>query len=185
MNFYLLIPLVLILFLFLPIKLEGKASFNVENMTGAVGVFLYGKKIEHQRFRVSKGKIFALIDEQGKEQDFDKEKMLFTKMLIEQIKDKTRLQEFFVVYNLGLNDAYLTSMIAGYINAALYMFFASIKNFKPTASLGVCENIAYNKMVCVFSATIKISISLFDVVYSLLHSLILTYIRGKKEKEKI
>ena len=184
MNYWLLIPLFIILLLFLPIGIMGKASFNVDNLTGAFGVFLYGIKLEHQRFRLSKGKLVALVDDEGKEEDFDQEKLVFTKMLISEIKDKTRLKELFIVYNLGLEDAFLTSMVAGYINSALYIFFSSIKNYKPTASLGVCENIAYNKSVCTFSATIKISISLFDVVYSLLHSLILTHIRTKNKKEK-
>ncbi|MBO5394522.1 MAG: DUF2953 domain-containing protein [Clostridia bacterium] len=182
MNYYLLIPIAVILLFFLPIKLEGRASFNAFDMTGAIGVFLYGKKIEHERFRISKGKVFALIDDQGQEKEFDKDKMIFTKMLIGEIKDKTRLQELFVMYNFGLNDAFLTAMAAGYLNTIFYIIFSSIKNYKPTASLGVCENIAYNKEVCVFSVTLKISISLFDVVYSLIHSLILTRKQAKLEK---
>ena len=184
MNYYLLIPIAIILVLFLPIKLEGKASFNVLDMTGAVGVFLYGKKVEQERFKVTKGKVITLIDEAGEEKEFDKDKMIFTKMLVGEIKDKTRLQELFVVYNLGLNDSFTTAMVAGYINVIFYTIFSSIKNYKPTASLGVCENIAYNKEVCVFSLTLKISISLFDVVYSLLHSLILTRKQARLDKTK-
>ena len=182
MNYYLFVPLVLVLLLFLPLKLEGRASFNCENMTGAMGVFLYGIKIEQEKFKITKRWALSLIDDEGKEKEFDKDKMIFTKMLIGQIKDKTRLQELFVVYNLGLGDSFLTAMVAGYINTFFYILFSSIKNYKPTASLGVCENIGYNKQVCVFSATIKISISLFDVVYSLLHSLILTKKEAAKEK---
>ena len=144
---------------------------------------MYGIKIEHQRFRISKGKILALANDQDDEQEVDQEKLVFTKMLLSEIKDKTRLKELFVVYNLGLDDAFLTSMAAGCLNSFFYIFFSSIKNFKPTASLGVCENIAYNKSVFTISATIKIAISLFDVVYSLLHSLILTHIRTKNKKE--
>lgn len=175
MNYYLLIPFVIILLLFIPIKLEGRASFNFLDMKGAIGVFLYKFNIEHQRFRFVKGKLVGLGDN-DEEKDFDisEKELIFTKMLIGQIKDKTRLQELFVMYNLGTHDAFQTAMIAGVINVSLLSFMGTIKNFKPTASLGVCDNISYNNKVCQFALTIKISISLFDIVYSLLRSLILT-----------
>ena len=102
MNYYLLIPIFVILILFLPIKIEGRASFNVLEMSGAFGSFLYGVGIEHQKFRIARGKIVGL-DDKGEEKPFDisKNQLIFTKMLIGEIKDKTRLQELFVVYNFG------------------------------------------------------------------------------------
>ncbi|MBQ8792589.1 MAG: hypothetical protein IJZ62_03130, partial [Clostridia bacterium] len=60
MNYYLLIPLVVIIISALPIKLEGRGSFNLLEMSGAFGVFLYKFKIEHQRFKISKRKIIWL-----------------------------------------------------------------------------------------------------------------------------
>ena len=181
MNYYLLIPLVVIIISALPIKLEGRGSFNLLEMSGAFGVFLYKFKIEHQRFKISKRKIIWLAENEEKEVEFSQTQMIFTKMLIGQIKDKTRLKELFVMYNFGLEDSFLTAMIAGHINVFLYGLLVSIKNYKPTASVGVCDNLAFNKQVCQFALTMKISISLFDIVYSLLRSVILT----KKEERKL
>ncbi|MBQ8909392.1 MAG: hypothetical protein IJY90_03805 [Clostridia bacterium] len=181
MNYYLFIPLFIIVLMFVPIKLEGRGSFNLLDMSGAFGVFFYRFKIEHQRFKITKRKIIWLAENEEKEVEMSQAQIIFTKMLIGQIKDKTRLQELFIMYNLGAQDSFATAMIAGYINAFLYTLLVSIKNYKPTASVGVCDSISYNKTVCQFALDMKISISLFDVVYSLLRSVILT----KKEQRKI
>lgn len=181
MNWEFIVIFAVLILLFIPLKIEGRASFNLLQMKGALGVFLYKFQVEKQRFRLSKGKILALSDDEKEEGEIDSTKLIFTKMLLSEIKDKTRLQELFVIYHLGLSDAYLSAMVAGHINTILYGLFASIKNYKPTASLGVSDNIAFNKEVAQFALTIKISISLFDVVYSLIRSVILT----KKETNKI
>ena len=100
--------------------------------------------------------------------------MLFMKMFITEIKDKTRLKEISVFYNLGIGDAFASAILGGFINTTLIAFMSSIKNEKPTANLGVYDTISYNRKVCQFSVKTVLSISLFDVVYSLLHSVILT-----------
>ena len=182
MSWVFAVIFVLLVLLFLPIKLEGRVSFNILEMKGAVGVFLYRFQVEKQRFKLSKGQILALSEDESQESEFDEEKMLFAKMLLNEIKDKTRLKELFVIYHFGIGNAYQSAMIAGYINTLLYCLFAAIKNYKPTASLGVSDNIAFNSTVAQFALTIKISISLYDVVYSLLRSVILTKKQANKKR---
>ena len=183
MSWELAVIFVLLLLFFLPIKLEGRVSFNFLQMKGAFGVFLYRFQVEKQRFRVEKGQIFALSEDETQQTQFDEQKMIFAKLLIDEIKDKTRLKELFVIYHFGLGDAYHTALIAGHINTILHCLFSAIKNYKPTASLGVSDNIAFNSVVAEFAMTIKISISLYDVVYSLLRSVILTKKQTNKKKE--
>ncbi|MBE7074284.1 MAG: hypothetical protein E7379_04275 [Clostridiales bacterium] len=187
MNYYLFIPLFFIILLFIPIKLEGRASFNALALSGAVGVFLYKFKIARQRFKIQKREIIWLVASEEQEVELNQSRLIFIKMFLGEIKDKTRFQELFIMYNLGIGDAFTTSMIAGHINALLYAGLVSIKNYKPTASLGVCDSISFNKMVCTFAVNMKISISLFDIVYSLLRSVILTKKATKllNSKEKV
>ena len=90
------------------------------------------------------------------------------------------LKEISIFYNLGVGDAFQSAMLGGLINCSLLSFLSSIKNQKPTASLGIYDTISYNKKVCQFAVKAVMSISLFDVVYSLLHSVILT---KKKENQ--
>ena len=182
MNYYLLIPFFLILIFFLPVKLEGRVSFNVLEKTGAFGIFVFKFKVDYQQFWIENKKIISKKEDEieSHELNMQSREVLFMKMLINEIKDKTRLKEISIYYNLGTGDAFGSAMLGGVINTSLISFLSSIKNAKPTASLGVYDTISYNRKVCQFAVKAVMSISLFDVVYSLLHSVILT---KKNEKQ--
>ena len=184
MNYYLLIPFFLILLFFLPIKLEGRVSFNVLDKTGAFGIFLFKIKLDYQQFWIENKKIISKKENslESHELSMQSKEVLFIKMLASEIKDKTRLKELSVFYNLGSGDAFISAMLGGFINTTLISFLSSIKNAKPTASLGVYDTISYNRKICQFALKCVMSISLFDVVYSLLHSVILTKKNQKKLK---
>ena len=183
MNYYLLIPFFLILLFFIPVKLEGRVSYNVLDKTGAFGIFVYKLKIDYQQFWIENKKIISKKENslESHEISIQSQEMLFIKMLIKEIRDKTRLKEISIYYNLGTGDAFASAMLGGLINTSLLCFLSSIKNAKPTASLGVYDTISYNRKICQFAVKTVMSISLFDIVYSLLHSVILT----KKNQIKI
>lgn len=185
MNYYLLIPLFLILICFIPIKLEGRASLNALEMSGAFGIFFYGIKVTHQLLWIKHKKLMMKKDKsiESKEIDFNSSEVILLKKFTGEIKDKTRLRLLMVFYNLGTGDSFSSSMLAGYINSFLLIFFTSIKNSKPTASCAVYDTVSFNEQVAQFSIKMILSISLFDIVYSFIYSVILTR-REKKRKEK-
>ena len=176
MNYYLLIPFFIILIFFIPIHLQVKISFNVIDFSGALGIFVFNHQVEHQLFWIKGKKILSKKenDIESKEIQFDSEELIFLETFINQIKDKTSLKLFHIFYNLGLNDSFLTSMISGYINTFLYIFLGRIKNQKPTANLGIFDTRSFNREICQFALNTVLSISLFDVVYSLFNSVILS-----------
>lgn len=183
MNYYLLIPFFLILISFIPIKLEGRISYNILEKTGAFGIFVFNLKVDYQQFWLENKKIISKKEKslESHELNMQSEEVLFLKMMLAEIKDKTRLKEISIFYNLGTGDAFQSAMLGGFINSSLLTFMSSIKNAKPTASLGVYDTISYNRKICQFAVKAVMSISLFDIVYSLLHSVILT----KKNENKL
>ena len=184
MNYYLFIPFFLILLLFLPIKLKLKFSCNLLKLNGAFGIFLFNKKIMHQQFWLKERKI-VLKDENKTdivEIEFDSKEIIFADVFTKQIKDKTKLKELYLFYNLGLNDAFISSMFAGIINLASLIFFTNLKNTKPTASLCVYDTVSYNRLVLEFAVKTVMTISLIDIAYSFVISLIIT---NRITKEKI
>ena len=183
MNFYLLIPFFIILIFFISVKIEGRISFNVLEKSGAFGIFVFGIKVEYQQFWIENKKIITKKENEleSHELNTQSKEVIFFEMLGHEIKDKTRLKEFFVFYNLGVGDAFASAMVGGTINVFLLSVMTAIKNSKPTASMGVYDTISYNKKICQFALKTSMSISLFDVVYSLVRSVILT---RKKTNEK-
>ena len=173
---WLLIPAGIILILFLPVIFELKLTYNVLNNTGVISVYLYKKNLIHYIFEFD-GKHISIKDKEESEEkklDFNDPEFIFYKNLVNEVSDKLRVRYVDIYYNIGLSDAFLTSLICGYINTFCLMLFSYIKNQKPTASLGLFDTASYNKSEAVVALDGNVSISLFDLVYSLILSVILT-----------
>lgn len=184
-SLYFLIPTFFIILLVLPIFLEVRLSFNVLDKSGVFCVYLFKKKLQYFIFEID-GKEIRLKDEkqtQQKQIDFDSPELALYEEFAAQIKDKTRLRYLDVFYNIGIGDAYLTSMICGALNVAILIFFTSLKNSKPTASLALYNTSSFNRTVAELAGVINLSISLFDVVYSFIISVILS--RKKAHQQKL
>lgn len=181
-SLYFLIPTVIIILLVMPIFLEVRLSFNLLDKSGVFCIYLFRKKLQYFKFEIDGREIKLKDEEETKEKqiDFDSPEIALYEEFSTQIKDKTRLRFIEVFYNVGLNDAFLTSMICGVINIAILIFFTSLKNKKPTASLQLYNTSSFNKKVANLATVINLSISLFDVVYSFIISVILS---KKKMKE--
>lgn len=181
-SLYFLIPTVIIILLVMPIFLEVRLSFNLLDKSGVFCIYLFRKKLQYFKFEIEGREIKLKDEEETKEKqiDFDSPEIALYEEFSTQIKDKTRLRFIEVFYNVGLNDAFLTSMVCGVINIAALIFFTSLKNKKPTASLQLYNTSSFNKKVANLATVINLSISLFDVVYSFIISVILS---KKKMKE--
>lgn len=181
-SLYFLIPTVIIILLVMPIFLEVRLSFNLLDRSGVFCIYLFRKKLQYFKFEIEGREIKLKDEEETKEKqiDFDSPEIALYEEFSTQIKDKTRLRFIEVFYNVGLNDAFLTSMVCGVINIAVLIFFTSLKNKKPTASLQLYNTSSFNKKVANLATVINLSISLFDVVYSFIISVILS---KKKMKE--
>lgn len=181
-SLYFLIPTVIIILLVMPIFLEVRLSFNLLDKSGVFCIYLFRKKLQYFKFEIEGREIKLKDEEETKEKqiDFDSPEIALYEEFSTQIKDKTRLRFIEVFYNVGLNDAFLTSMVCGVINIAVLIFFTSLKNKKPTASLQLYNTSSFNKKVANLATVINLSISLFDMVYSFIISVILS---KKKMKE--
>ena len=186
MNYYLFIPFAVIVIFMLPLKIKLKFSCNLLKKNGAFAVFLFKKKLMPQQFWLKNGKILLQDDKTSSstEIEFDSKEVIFTKVLANQIKGKTRLKELFLFYNVGVQDAFASAMLAGAINLFMLIFFTSLKNTRPTASMAVYDTVSYNRQVLEFAFKSNISLSLFDAVYSFVVSLIITNRIAKQKFEQ-
>ena len=180
--YYLVIPAVIIFFLFLPVVIEFKASYNILSNTGVISLYLFKKNIIYYIFEFHGNSICLKNEDEiiEKNFEFDSPELDFVKYFVKEIINKIRLRFLNIYYNIGLNDAFLTSMVCGYVNTICHFLFAQIKNKKPTASLGLYDTQKYNGEEAVLIINGNLSLSLFEFVYSLLFSVILT----KKLKNK-
>ncbi len=172
---YYLIPAAIILICIFPLKISLRATFHLSTLSGVICLFLFKIKVRYYIYEIKKGYILLKNKKQRKikEFEFDPRQLVVIKIFKEQLRDKARVKELFVFYNLGLGDAFRSAMVGGFINNALLVYFTNLKNRRPTASMGVYDTISYNREVFEFAGKGTVSISLVDVVYSLIMSVIL------------
>lgn len=175
-ELYFLIPAIVILLLFLPVVIELRITYNVLTNTGVISVYLYKFNLMYYIFEIKHNEISIKDkdDVEEKKLDLNGPEIVFYKNFVKEVFDKLRLRFMDVYYNIGLQDAFLTSMVCGYVNTMLLTIFSRIKNSKPTAKLGLYDTAGYNQKEVVLVVNTNVSISLFDLVYSLLISGILT-----------
>lgn len=179
-SLFLIIPAFIILLLVFPIFLEVRVSFNPLINRGALGVFVFKKKVVYYFIEVH-GKYIILTNDsetKAEEIEFSSPKFLVIEEFMKQIKDKLRVKHLYVYYNIGLGDAFLSSMICASLNQAINFFFVNLKSRKPTASLCIYDTVSYNRTVCELALNFKISLSLIDMVYSFIYSTIIVKSRN-------
>ncbi len=175
-ELYLIIPAVIIFLLFLPIILELKVTYNVLNNMGVISLYVFKFNILYYFYEIKDNEISIKDKEnnKGKTIDVNSPEFVFIMKFIKEVFDKLRLRKLDIYYNIGVNDAFLTSMTCGFVNLLCLSLFTRIKQEKPTATLGLYDTASYNKTEAVFIGNTNVSISFFDLVYSFIVSGILT-----------
>ncbi len=172
---YILIPFVFLIIFFIPIRLKVKASYNVFQNRGAMGLFVFRIKLKSLIFRTDNFdlKIYDSLNSQEESFDFSVQESVFAKYFIFQMKKMIKIKRININYNIGLDDAYKSAMLAGFVNAMFLSFISRLKFKKPKASFLLCDNVSFNKRVFEISANMCFSISLFAFVYSCVKTLII------------
>ncbi|MDE6583696.1 MAG: hypothetical protein K2K31_03515 [Clostridia bacterium] len=175
-SLYFLIPAVVILLFVFPIFVEFRVSFNPLYNRGVVALFVFKKKIFYYIISFH-GKYIKLENEKDtkmQEIEFSSPEFEVIEEFMRQLKDKIRLKECLIHYQIGTGDAYSSALVCGFLNVLIMQAFLYVKSHKPTASLCVYDTVSYNKVQCEIAGFVSISVSFFDVAYSYLYSVIIT-----------
>lgn len=175
-SLWYMIPALLILLFVFPTHLEVRVSYNPIYNRGVVALFLFNKKLIYYFVSFKKNGIELQNESETKLQklEFSSPEFAVMEEFGNQLKDKIRLKKCNVFYRIGTGDAFSSAILCGVINQFFLQLFLLIKSKKPTASLCVFDTIAYNSEVFELAVVAAISVSLFDVVYSYLYSVIIS-----------
>ena len=183
-SLYFLLPTALIFLFMIPVSMQVRVSYNLLQNQGVLCFFVFKIKIQYLYFEIGDKQIKIKNQNQVEQPplQFDSPEVIFYQEFTKQIKNKTRLKFWEIYYNIGLGDAFLTSMVCGLIDVGALIFFSSIKNKKPTASLAIFDSVSYNKLSGEIASVTNVSISAFDVAYSFINSVILSRKKAAKQQ---
>lgn len=175
-SLYFLIPAIFILLIIFPVFIEVRLSYNPLYNRGVVALFVFKKKLFYFIFSFHGSYIELQNEKETKAEklQFESEKFEVMEEFGRQISDKIKLKKMYVFYNIGVGDAFSGAMFCGLINQICTFLFLFLKSKKPTASFCVYDTVSYNKEVFEMAVATQLSISLFDVAYSFLYSVIIT-----------
>lgn len=172
-SVYFLSLLFFIVILIIPINARIKSALNLYDNAAIISVFIWKFKIITIKLFVRDNSIFILTKKKKKEIEISLsiKQIYFVEQLMENIKDKLQIKKVCIYSKIGLIDAHKTAIMCGTILAVCKTFFCYLKNKKPTCSMETGMQSEFNKKVFILCSYFSSSISLFDLLYSLIISL--------------
>lgn len=174
-SLYFLIPTFFIILICFPIFFEVRCGYNPLKNKGIIAIYILKIKILYYFYHIY-GKYLVIENEKETkkfELEFSNPSFIIIEEFIKQVVKKIKVKVLYVYYNIGLNDAFYSALFCGLLNTILTIFFTFLKNRKPTASMCIYDTVSYNKLLTEIVFRGQISISLFDVAYSYLMSVII------------
>ena len=154
-SLWLLIPLFLFLLLILPFIFEARVSYNFYKNFGTLSLKLWFIRLTVITFKV-KGKEISLVGPEIK----------LLEQFSVQIKDKIKVKKLEFHSRIGTGDAFHSAMLSSLISVLISMLWGYIKNEKDTALIDVVNHTEYKEKVFQISLLGRVSISIFDTLYS-------------------
>lgn len=175
-SLLLTVPLFLLIVIIIPLSLNIKLAINLKTYTGIISIHLFKIRLLLIIFRFKDNNIIIKKKNKEKELEFelsDKQKR-FAEQFFTQIKDKINVRVLQSFTRIGTYDALETSLYNSTINAIFATAFGYIKNSKPYAKIDVLSFPAYNRKLFLITLYSNVSITIFDLLYSLVMSVTIT-----------
>lgn len=182
-NAIFFISLFLIILIVIPITFKGKISYSILDNLGSVGIYLFNVKLFSFLFMLSGNKIIIKTKKMKKEIEIDVsgDQIRFVEQLLIQIKNKIYLKLVLIDSKIGIGDAFYSAIISGAIMNILLIFLNIVKNKKKYSNIEINNFTSFNETVMQITSIIRFSISIFDILYSLLMSMVITKRSDKYE----
>ena len=172
-SLYFLIPLFFIVLMVMPLNIILKTALNVDDNVLLISIFLWKIKLKTIKLTIQENKIFVITTKKKEEIKLtvsDKQ-IYFVEQLVNNIKDKIQPRKVCVYAKVGVHDAKNTAIVCGTLCSVVKILFCYLKNKKPTCSMYEQIYPCFNQNICIICGYLSLTISLFDILYSLVISL--------------
>ncbi len=183
-SLWLIIVAVLLLLIVMPIFTKIHVSYDVLGNMGAISLHVFFIKIFAYRIRI-KNKNIVIITEKNKkeiETELSNTQMRFLEQLMVQFKQKIIVRKLLAHSRIGVNDAMNSALLCGLVQSVISSLFAYIKNTKKSAVCCVNTEPVYNGTCLIFSVYCSFALTLMDIIYSVLMSVMIIKRSEKYER---
>ena len=173
-----------------PFLIRVEIKLNALKLKGGLSVKFFNKIKFEFKFRVKNGYIYIYFNNKERKEKIDKKNIniLFISNLIKQLYFRHQLLNCNLISNFGfMLDSMVTATTCGVIDVVSKGVLSKVKNNKKTANIFVDVNPKYNEDIFHFRFVYEMRMSVVDIIYTLVSTIIQTIqnkIKGKVLSEK-
>lgn len=168
-----------------PFLLKIDARINILRLKGSVQFIIFNKFKIQIKFRIKNGYVYIYYKKKERKEKLTNQNINVVLILniINQFYYRQQLLNLNLISNFGYNlDSCITATITGGIDVISKCLFGKVKNNKKNAHIFVNVEPKYNEDICNMRISYEIRMSVLDILYSLVYSLVKTW--GVYEKDR-
>ena len=173
-----------------PFLMKMDVRLNILRLKGIIQFTIFNKFKFEFKFRIKNGYIYIYHKRKERKEKLTSQNInvVFIKNVINQFYYRQQLLNMDVSSNFGYNlDSCVTATTCGFIDVFSKSLLCKIKNNKKKAHIFTKVEPKYNEDICNLRIVYEIRMSVFDIIYSLVFSVVNTwrdYERNGKRKTK-
>ena len=183
---FLFISIILIWLILFPFLIRFDIRFNLLKLKGSIAIIIFNKiKIEY-KIRIKNGYVYINHKNKSRKEKISNKNINFVFIL--NFFNQLYFREQFLNFNLKSNFGYVlnsctTAVVCGTIEVITKSFLCKLKNNKKSSHIFVKVEPQYNQDI--FNARLdnSIRISLADILYSLIYTIIKTWSSYEKSRQ--
>ena len=175
-SLYLLILIFFIVVLIVPLGFRGKCFYSLKTNHGFIAIKLWGIKIVNLKIKI-KGNQILIIKNHKRSKDeiaVGEPELKFLRFFNDEIKDKIKLRSLNSYMRIGLENPFYSAILSSGVNDFILGFFAYVKNKRPSASCRLVTHTSFTENNFILCFNVRISISILDVIYSVIIAILRT-----------
>ena len=173
-----------------PFLVKLDVRINILRLKGMVKITIFNKINFEIKFRIKNGYIYIYHKKKERKEKLTSKNInvILVVNIINQFYYRQQLLNLNLNSNFGYNlDSCVTATACGYIDVLSKGILSKIKNNKKSAHIFEKVEPKYNEDICNLRLTYEIRMSVLDIIYSLVYSIVNTwryYEKNRKRKSK-
>lgn len=175
-SLYLLILLFFIILIIVPLGFRAKVFYSLKSNAGAVSIklwFLWLKKI---KLKIKGKKIYILQKYKDSEIEIEvaEPQLRFLQFFNDEVKDKVKFRDINVFMRVGVDNPFYSALFSSTVSDCILTYFAILKNSHKRTSFKLNSSTSYDSFNFIIALNARFSLSILDVLYSFVISILRT-----------
>lgn len=177
MQIFLGVTLFLIMVMLIPFPMRIKAHYNLFGNRGAfsVKIWIFWVQISKIKFKENQWAVTVFKEDKDgkrteKEINFTEKQMRFITFTQKEIMKKFKVKKCHIITTIGLQNPMVSALLSGTVTETVRSLFCVSKTKNPAGEYLLSSHTQFNQSVFEIAGALHFSVSVFDVLYSMITS---------------